>query len=203
MKNLVEIVLILCALIGGGCDREKAKRQQVAEAESEWRGAISAFAKAHGAVIDWESRLTKRFDEATFSIDISRALIHSNRQPVLLVMDLKDVAASINVQTDEDALEELLAKARGNTVPVRMYTAYFSEYYVSNHSFRLALELKCTQEQADRLLGTTDARLRYAIVARILEVSCRRIEFDSPPDEFLAKGMCVDLLREEKTRERR
>jgi len=181
-------LLIVGTAIAGGCKpRESTTRNE--ESESAWHTALTALAKEHDAVLDWEANLTPRTMGTPFSIDVSRALIQSNGRPVVLVMELDDV----------------LKREDG-------YAALFSETYYANQMFDLGLELKCTEQQANQILQLEQERkaLRFAIVARIVGVSRPKFEpvggsdggdqasvkmtFSS--DAFLANGVCVDLLPE-------
>ena len=187
MKRLVWGVLIVCTVVVGGCDRaEKAKQRRIEEA---WQSAVGELAKRHGAVVDWESRLPPEDSvETTFSIEASRALMPSNSQPVLLIMDLRDVA-----------------EKNGS------YTARFDDdmVYKTNRTFRLIIELTCTREQAELLLQKNGRHFLqdYAVVARIAEVSRPRFELTGTADSyevelsisdvFLAKGSCIDWLRKD------
>jgi hypothetical protein len=183
MKRLFRIALILGLAFAGGCDHAgKAGRQDV-EAEKSWEDAASAFGKQYGALVDWEGQIPNRGSIDPLSIDVSRALVRSNGQPVLLVMELKDV---------EEGIEG--------------YTALFKQFYWKPHSFILTVELKCTREQADNLLKRENDS--YAIVARIDHASRLKVrvvgresgedsfvELENPADVFCANGMCLGLLR--------
>lgn len=177
MKKPFKIIIVACALIVGGCDRESAKQQHsVTQRKREWQDAVSAFAQKHGAILDWEAAIPQRgsrFDRTIFSVDVSRALLTSNGQPVLIQTDLTDVAK---------AGEE--------------FVGYFACDFLTNYDFRLCLEVKCTREQVARLLLPGET-LRYAVLARVAEVS-RSSGIDST---FVAKGVCVDLLRQEPRRD--
>jgi hypothetical protein len=170
----------------------KSTRQKQAETmiATQWRSMTGELANRHGAVLDWEARIPDRAGLASYSIDVSRALISSNAQPVLLVMILKDVVEKDGV-----------------------YNAVFGDYE-SKHQFSydLRLQLQCTKEQADKLLRASDLPSReFAVVARISGVARPRfavrgthgeegetgVELIDSSDIFLAKGVCVDLLAKE------
>lgn len=194
MKRLAWLVLILVVELAGGCDWNAPAKQVKIKAEKErrWQSGAIDLAKKHNAISDWEAQIPKRgWFAGAFSIDVSKALIQSSGRPVLLVMDLKDVA-----------------EGEGS------YIARFSGYGLTNRFFELSLELKCTREQANQLLGTgTIGRQRCAVIARITEVSRPRfevsgtvdggdeygtvtgVELDYSPATFHAKGECLDLLR--------
>ena len=146
-----------------------------------------ALAKKHNAVSDWEARLPKReFGGRPFSIEVSRALIQSNGQPVLLVMELNDVREN-----------------RGS------YSAQFCEHCATNHNFEIYAVLKCSREQANQLLNTGegDAAQPYAVVARLEVVTRPYFEtstgdgdtmettFRHATDVFVARGECLEVLR--------
>ena len=112
---------------------------------------ITSLAARHEAAFDWFSSLPDRGTFATpFTLDITRALVRSNQQPVLLEVELRDVASK-------------------NGAPL----AIFSEYYLTNKFFiNLDASLTCSPEQAERLMKvSSQSPLRFAIVARIHAVS--------------------------------
>jgi hypothetical protein len=148
----------------------------------------AALALKYNAVTSWESLLPDRGAvRQPFSIEISRALIQSNGQPVLIFMDLKDVAEN-----------------KGSC------TVFFDKNDISNETFQLSVELKCTQEQASQLLKKTDNDFSktYAVVVRLDEVQRPRIRFlvggegeeasvelQSSTDVFFAKGELLEAIR--------
>ena len=86
------------------------------------------------------------------------------------------------------------------------YTVRFADEY--RHDFRLFVDLKCTEQQIERLLDTetTDC----AVIARISEVARPQFKIKSLPnddigdadvsyslDVFSAKGICIGLLKRE------
>ena len=150
--------------------------------------SIAALASKYNAVTNWSASLFSR----GFSIDVSRALIQSNGQPVLIIMGLKDVAES------RDGC-----------------TALFSKDYVPNETYQLSVELKCTLAQASQLLKTPDNIFpqKYAVVARCEEVMRPKfkvsfggvsssedgdsspIVLDDSSDVILVKGKLLDALK--------
>lgn len=173
----------------------QVREQRAAEIRQQQKDAsIAALALKYIAVTNWEAALPDRGAVGqTFSIEISRALIQSNGQPVLIIMDLKDVAEN-----------------KGSC------TALFGKDDISNGTFQLSVELKCTQEQASQLLKTTGNNLfqKYAVVARCEEVvrpkfkvsfggvsSSEDGEYSSPivlddsSDVILVKGEYLEAIR--------
>ena len=49
---------------------------------------MKAFAETNGAVLDWEGELPRRM-VTPYSVDLSCALVRSNEQPVLLVVEIE------------------------------------------------------------------------------------------------------------------
>lgn len=194
---LLALCAAICAAAVLGCNRQERNEQdQASKAEHEWQNKLGAFAKRNGAVRHFETQIPERGVARVFSIDVSRALIQSNGQPVVITMDLKDVAEN-----------------NGG------YTALFGKSGTRDGLFTLiSVELKCTQKQANYLLERTgkDFSQTYAVVARFDEVvrpkfkvsgsgvsgsedgeDSSPIELDDSCDVFLIKGVCVDLLRKD------
>jgi hypothetical protein len=182
--------ILFVAVIGGGAwylinnFRTQSRENHATETRQQQTDAsIAALALKYNAVTNWAAALSNR----VFSIDVSRALIRSNGQPVLIKMDLKDVAEN-----------------NGG------YTALFGKDDITNGTFQLSVELKCTQEQANQLLKKTDSGYfqTYAVVARFDKVVRPKfqmtgsfdgedasIELDASPDVFLVKGELLDAIR--------
>lgn len=168
------------------------ERRENEKAEREWKTSITDFAAKHAASVDWEESIPNRGLDAPFSIDVSRALVRSNGQPVLVVMDLADV-----IEKD------------GN------YLATFETLVdLADHSFEFRVELECTEAQANRFLDGSDSNVSsYAIVARINRISRAKLELRAEgdesglavvsgysPDVFFADGRCIDALAKERVR---
>jgi len=153
--------------------------------------SIASLALKYNAVTNWEESLPDRGAGAQpFSIDISSALIRSNGQPVLLELNLEDVAGK-----------------NGS------YTAQFSQFYLTNQFFQLSIELQCTVEQVKRLLAVRENNgIQCAVVARIAEVSRPKfkltgsasgsgedavlsVELNDSQDVFLARGELFDIVQ--------
>jgi len=183
--------LLWLAVIGGVAwyvihyRRAQAKEHHAAEIRQQQTDAsVAAFALKYNAVTNWEAQIPER----AFTIDISSALIQTNGRPVVLVMDLKDVAR------------------QGDT-----YVARFNQFYLFSE---LYLELKCSKDQAEQLLQTQETSFTPCVLlARISEVSRPRfevigtvnggdengpitgVELNYSRAGFHAKGVCVALLR--------
>lgn len=162
--------------------------RKTVEAASETRvSKIKALAARHEAVYDWLSSLPARGNFVTpFTLDVTRALVRSNQQPVLLEVKLLDVARK------NGAL-----------------FAAFSGYYFTNARFiNLDVSLTCSPEQAERLMKvSTQSQLRLAVVARIHAVSrpdftaqahgreeSLSIDVDSTPGRLYCQGSLLDFL---------
>lgn len=174
-------------------EQGERKRDSEREAkEQKWEMAVMRFADAHGAFTNWLAQLPDRgYDETLFSIDVSRALIPSNGQPVVLVMRLSDVV-------EKDGGIKALFKKEG----IRS---------------SILFELKCTQAQASKLLQSVQHDLQtYCVVAHIDDVSRAkfRVKVDGAdevlvgesanmtldtdaPDVFFATGVCIDILQKD------
>lgn len=188
MKVVRWLIIMFCAAVVAGCSRgEQTKLHQADQTERDWRNAVEALAHKHNASVDWESRLPKR-GLTSFTIDVSRALIRSNGQPVLLIVDLLDVC-----ETDGG------------------YVARFGEMYGENQEFRLAIELECTREQAEDFMRPREHFYRpYALIARVTRVSRTKFEVKGEPSAhendlpnitlepfprvFSVAGVCVDFV---------
>ena len=144
--------IIFLAVIGCGVwylinnFRTQARENHAAEMRQQQKYAsFAALVLKYNAVTNWASSLSSR----GFSIDVSRALIQSNGQPVLIIMELKDVAEN-----------------KGGC------TALFGKDDLPSATYQLSVELKCTPEQAGQLLKTPDNIFpqKFAVVARCEEV---------------------------------
>src|ERR1017187_9416735 len=160
-------------------------RQQIRQHQTD--ASIAALALKYNALTNWLAALPDRRLGEAFSIDVSRALIRSNGQPVLIIMNLEDVAEN-----------------NGG------YTALFGKDDTKKGMFQLSVELRCTQERANQLLKKTDNDFfqTYAVVARFDEVARPKfrvsgigggedssVELDNSSDVFLVKGELLDALQ--------
>lgn len=185
MKNKLTWFFWL-AVIGGAAWYFMHRHQTHRTAETQQQqtdASIAAFVLKYNAVTNWEASLPDRGAGQPFSIDVSRALIQSNGQPVLIIMDLKNVA--------ED---------NGS------YSALFDKNDFTNGTFLLSAGLKCTQKQANDLLEKPGSSISqtYAVVARIDEVrrprirlqgsEDARVEVDSDSTMFIARGELLDAI---------
>ncbi len=187
------------ALLGGGAwwlahhlltqarERHTAEiRQQQQEAAV--KAAITALALKYNAVTNWTAALPDRGWGERFSIDVSRALIRSNGQPVVMMMDLKDVAENNGGCTAMFASDSV---------------------GITHGSFGLSVELRCTQEQANQLFTTTgNGRLQpYAVVARVDKLVRPKfkassswdgedssIDMEASSDVFLVNGELLEAI---------
>jgi hypothetical protein len=190
--------LCVLALVGVGAwyfmhgHLAKVRDQHIAEIRQQIRqqqtdASIAAVALKYNAVNNWSAALPYRSLGGAFSIDVSRALIRSNGQPVLMVLKLEDVAEN-------------------NTG----YTVLFHMDDVNNGMFQLSVELRCTQERANQLLKLTgnDSFQKYAVVARFDEIARPKfkvsgvgggeessVELDDASDVFFAKGELLDAVQ--------
>jgi hypothetical protein len=191
----------------------QVKEQRAAEIHQEQTVAsINAFALRYNAVTNWESSLPDRgIGSKPFSFEISRALILSNGQPVLITMDLEDITE------EKQEIHVTRSKQDGNLgfVPDSIngtkdkYIALFGKYDITNGTYQFSVELKCTQEQVDQLLSRSDGDFfqNYAVIAQIDKVDRPRfkvsgiggedasIELDDSSDLYLIKGELLDAIR--------
>ncbi len=189
--------LIWLAVIGGvawylisihmATGRQQQAAEKVAETKQQQKDAsLAALASKYNAVTNWEALMPNR-GLHTFSIDVSRALIQSNGQPVMTIMGLVDVEENSN-----------------------SYTASFREDVITtNGFFQLYAYLKCTQEQANYFLKNTgnDFSKEYAVIAHLDEVGRpslklsgsregedSNIDVDSSTGIYLAFGKLLDAI---------
>jgi hypothetical protein len=167
------VALVACNSCGRADKTREVRELQAQAAEREWQSNVTAFAKKYNAIIDWKSALPKR---GPFTADVSKVLIGSNKPPILLSVDLEDVSE----------------KDGG-------YMARFSEDYSfsTNDGLRLLLKLKCSQAQADRLMGSR--KFHFAVIAQIYEISgetyADEIGDTVMVKAFGAKGTCLDFIQ--------
>ena len=191
MKWIAFTLLLTGVLAGSGCDRRSSHTAHLTDQnkkeEDAWRAKVKTWAREHDAVEDWATNVIGRgWTGAPFTIDISRALIRSNGQPVLLEMELIDICY------EQDG-----------------YIARFVEEY--KHDFRLFVDLKCTEQQIQSLLAVEATE--WTLIARISEVARPQFKVKSLPkddvgdadvsyslDVFSAKGLCVELLKRDYTK---
>jgi len=190
MKNKLTWFFWL-AVIGGAAwyFMHRHQTQGTAETQQQQKDAgITALALKYNAVTNWEAALPDRGGSAQlFSLDVSRALIHSNGQPVLIIMDLTDVQDNGGI-----------------------YSAVFSKDDFSNGTFLLNLGLNCTPGQANDLLKKSGANFSqtYAVVVRLDEVrrprirlrvggdgEGERVEIDSDSIAFFGRGELLDAVQ--------
>jgi hypothetical protein len=189
--------LIWLAVIGGvawylisvhlATGRQQQAAEKVAETKQQQKDAtLAVLALKYNAVTNWEASMPNR-GLHNFSIDVSRALIQSNGQPVLIIMGLVDVEENSN-----------------------SYTASFSEDVITtNGFFQLYAYLKCTQEQADYFLEKTgsDFSKKFAVIAHLdevgrpsLKVSGSRegedsnVDIDTSTGIYFAFGKLLDAI---------
>ena len=190
MKSTNAIFLAaMVALLVSGCSQngQKDKATQVSEKAKQENTLLLEFASQHHASVDWMESLPDRGSGTVFTIDLTQALIRTNRQPVAMEAFLDDVSEQAGV-----------------------FTGHFSLFdFPSHHTFDLRLELRCNAQQAEALLKSkpTIGNTLFAVVATIESVSrpvfeatdseagdTYHIDFSSMPDVFFAKGTCVDLM---------
>ena len=186
-------IIIGLAVIGGGAwgliysHLVNVREQRTAEIQQQRKDAsIAALALKYNAVTNWEASLPDR-GMYSFSIDVSRALIQSNGQPVFIIMGLVDVEENSN-----------------------SYTASFSEDVITtNGTFQLYVYLKCTQEQANYFFEKTGdySSRTYAVVARLNKVERpsigvrgigegddSKIDIVASTDIFFANGKLLEAI---------
>jgi hypothetical protein len=162
-------------------DHAVVMRQQQTDA------SIAALTLKYNAVTNWEASLPDRGAGQPYSIDVSRALIQSNGQPVLITMVLADVE-----------------EENGS------FTAWFVKDDITNGTFKLYVYLKCTQEQANHFLEKTgnDFSKTYAVIARLDEVGRpslkvsgsgegedSNVDIDTSTGIYFAFGKLLEVIR--------
>jgi hypothetical protein len=171
--------------------REKVRqlKQKTDKQEKELR--IAEFAKRRNAIVGWEMTLPKRGGDPSgpFMIDLSRALIRSNGQPVLLNTCLYDVVEM-------------------NGVVTALFAAFGPDDEFLDSPL-VAFSLKCSPEQTTELTRAgVPRRARFTIVAKVERVSPLESwvaaqvgdEAGDQPSWGYLRGTCVDLLRLERNK---
>jgi hypothetical protein len=79
-------LLFVCALILG-CDSQKTIEKRLEnEAEAKWQVKVQELGYRTGAATNWLTQIPpKHLENVPFTIEVSRALIHTNGQPSLFV----------------------------------------------------------------------------------------------------------------------
>lgn len=171
--------------------REKVRQLKQKTDKQERERKIAEFAERHSAVVGWEMTLPKRGGDpsAPFMIDLSRALIRSNGQPVLLNACLYNVGEMGGVVT-------------------ALFAAFGSDDEFLDSPL-VGLSLKCTPEQVGELTRAgVSRRTRFALVAKVERVSPLESwvaaevgdEAGDQPSWGCLRGTCVDLLRLEENK---
>lgn len=202
MKDWLKSPLLWIVLIGVPAwwfyhSHEKASEQKVQLKQKADKRAeellLGSFAKRHNAVVEWQSSLPKRensYSAGPFAIDLSRALIRSNCQPVLLMARLRDVT-----ETEGGAVANFSASD---------LEAHFGILLAS-------LDLKCSPEQVSELTKAGVSRdTEFALAVAVERVSRPRfratgiprlepddtsIEIDADSSVICLSGTLVGLLR--------
>jgi hypothetical protein len=149
--GLVGTWIFWLAVIGGGAwylthyFLTQAREHHIAEIRQQQKDAsIVALALKYNAVTNWEASLPDRgAGEQPFSIDVARALIGSNQQPVLIECNLDDI-----VEKDGKIIAGLSSVDTVNS---------------------LSLKLECSPGQLTIFTGTNQL-LSFVVVARCHEV---------------------------------
>jgi hypothetical protein len=184
------IAVVVLTISGCSQDDQKHEAVQVSERVKRNNARLLELASQHHASVDWLESLPDRGMGGVFTIDLTKALVRTNGQPVAMIVNLEDVS-------DRDG-------------------AFIARFFMLpslpsgiRHYHPLHLLLLCNTKQAEYLLKSKPAigYPRFAVVATIESVSRPALEavasensdtfsfdFDSaPPDVFFAKGICVDL----------
>lgn len=152
--------------------------------KQETQTRIIALAQKHNAIVEWESKLTDRHIIGTlFTIDLSRLLVNTNKQPVLF---------------SRTSLIDVVEGQLG-------FLAYFTQSF-DDVDVDATLVLQCSQEQVAQLTEWKGSwSTRYAVVAIIDNVSrFRTISTEIAPEgdafavdssKFQMKGRCVEFVR--------
>lgn len=175
------LILILASPLGCG-DSEDRARKRLEEWRKRERAQLIALASRHQACVDWMQSLPEgRSPGGFFTIDVTKALVRTNEQPVALIAELEDLSESNGVQTACFYMLPIL--------PFEIHT-----------DVSLRLFLRCTAEQADTLMkASTQKRFlgqQFALVVRIESVSRPGLAGTrwGDDDTFHSKGVCIDLL---------
>jgi hypothetical protein len=171
MKNKLAWLFWLAVIGGVGWyvihhRRAQAKEHDVAEIRQQQTDAsVAALVLQYHAVTNWTTGLPDRGFGEHYSIDIARALIGSNQQPVLVKCHLEDIA-------EKD----------GNII------ASFSSR--DANVYDLSLQLQCSPEQVITLTSTNQLT-RFAVIARCHEVQ----RLSGEDGGFSVKGELLDTIQ--------
>jgi hypothetical protein len=166
--------LFWLVVIGGGAAwylthyflAQARERRAVEIQQQQTAASIAALAFKYNAVTNWAVALTNRDSSDLFSIEVSRALIRSDRLPVLVKCDLIDIG--------EDG---------GQII------ASFSVLEMS--IFNLSLDLQCSPDQLKHLTGTK----RYTRFATIVRCDQVRRGSSEDSEGFSFKGELLDAVQ--------
>ena len=179
------VIISLCIVAAGSVF---AQNDQVSEKVKRENARLLDLASQYHASVDWLESLPDRGLGEVFTIDLTKALIRTNAQPVAMEAFLEDVSERDGV-----------------------FTGFFTLFDVhSHHTFNLNLVLRCSKQQTADLLKVKpsigDAKF-FAVVATVESVSRPafeaensdatdnyHIDFSSIPNVFFAKGNCVELV---------
>lgn len=200
--NLKTLALItttaVIALSGCSKDGNNSKSSGKSELTKRYEATLHELAIRHNADANWMEALPNRGGDTLFTIDLARAMIRTNGEPIALQAQLKDVAEKDGVFTASFSAFSIH--------PIESGTSH--HYCVVN----LRLDLRCSREQAENLLNLKVSvpmlESDFAVVANIESVArpvfeavtpedgeSYQLTLDSTPDVFCAKGTCVDLTQ--------
>lgn len=187
---LVSLVLL------SGCSRNETKQEsaQASDRARLRRARLLELGSRHNACSNWMESLPDRGFSGQFTLDVERALIRSNNQPISLEARVKDLAEQDGMLRAHFTASQIARTGSGETKGFRMP--------------HLLLVLDCGPEQAKALREAKHdpIRMTWGVVATIDSVSCPvfravpvgsgevfQMDFSSLPRLFIARGTCVDL----------
>ena len=189
--EMIGVWLFWLAVIGGvvwyvtsnrlAVESKRRAERQAAETERlQTDTSLAMLALKFNAVTNWGALLPQQ-SLRPFTLDISRALVRSNHQPMLVKCDLID-----------------LFERDGKI---------FANFSAREASVRLSLELQCSPDQLKSFTGSNEFS-EFAVVARFdsvvrpkfqvngnLDGEDSIIELDVSSDVFQVKGELLDALR--------
>lgn len=182
IKDIVVIIVVICVIIGI-VFRQVSRKKLKTEKNFVIKKTIDEMVTKHNAIADWDKCFVdyeKEIEDGhrgIYTIDIKEALVNNDHRPVLFYGYIADVK--------------------------KVKETYFTVFYIAEN-VDITFELKCNSEQIQIILNqpTKDDADYYAVLAIISEIQRPNFEVDSyqsdilvePCDEYIADGICLDLL---------
>jgi hypothetical protein len=170
-------------LVSDSCSQNRPL-VQVPERRKAEQARLQEFATRHNAAGDWVESLPNRGNGSVFTVDLTKALVRTNGQPVAMVAFLEDLSEKDGV-----------------------FTGHFTMFDLSHRQLSdPRLDFRCSAQQVEDLLKSKpdDLGMRFLIAATVESVSrpafeviateggdASHIDFSDMPEAFFAKGNLV------------